>query len=402
MELPTIPKNESKRLQSLHAYGILHSEQDDTYKQITDLAAQITNMPVSLISLVDEDQVWFKAATGMDICSADRNLSLCSYAVTGDNHSLVVNNLKEDPRFFDHPFANAEENPIIFYAGVCLVDEEEMVLGTLCVIDHKPNSISQSQLEALRTLAKQVMKLIELHKRNADLRQAQQALKLKNEQLREFAGRVSHDMKMPLANIIVTTDLLRAKFRHNIDKDVSDYLDYLKGSSFNLSDYIDGLLSHYQSDDTTNSPNEHFDLNHLLEEIVELLNIKHNCEINFPEVNREIQCNRSALEQIFLNLIGNALKYNDKTDAVIDITCERKKDFYHFTVSDNGIGIPEDKLNDIFKLFSTIGNLDREGKRGHGIGLSTVKKLCNNLGGDIAVHSKVGQGSSFEFWISAV
>ena len=401
MEASTQLQHESHRLQSLRDYGILYSEREDTYQQITELASQITGMPVSLISFVDESDVWFKASSGIDICSVDRNISLCSHMVASQQKNLVVNNLKEDKRFADNPFANLEENPMLFYAGVCLVDAEEQSLGTLCVIDHQPNTISQEQLNALDNLGKQVIKLIELHKRNHELRQAQETLKIKNGELREFAGRVSHDMKMPLANIIVTTDLLRAKFRKSIDEDVRDYLDYLKGSSFNLSDYIDGLLDHYQSDETASRPQESFDLNHLLEEIVELLNIKHNCEINFPEINHDIKCNRSALEQIFLNLIGNALKYNDKDDAIITIDCQRENDIYHFEVSDNGVGIPKDKLNDIFKLFSTIGNLDREGKRGHGIGLSTVKKLCNNLGGDIKVESTLGQGSSFKFWIKS-
>lgn len=396
---PPIPVNENARLDALHRYSILKSDKEDTYKEITDLACQITNMPVSIISLVDEKEVWFKSTTGMDICTVDREVSLCSHAITTVDHTLVIDNLKADPRFEDHPFANLIEKPIMFYAGVCLVDQDGYSLGTLCVIDHKPNAINYRQLASLKTLAKQVMKLIELHRSNLELKQAQERLRVKNGELREFAGRVSHDMKMPLSNIIVTTDLLKAKFRNNMDEEVGEYLSYLKGSSFNLSDYIDGLLAHYQSDDVEQSEHESFDLNHLLEEIVELLNVKHNCEINFPDVNYEMKCNRAALEQILLNLIGNALKYNDKEDAIINVDCERRGQHFHFAVSDNGIGIPDDKLEDIFQLFSTIGNLDREGNRGHGIGLSTVKKLTNKLGGDIKVSSKIGKGSIFEFWI---
>ncbi|SDB33325.1 GAF sensor signal transduction histidine kinase [Flavobacteriaceae bacterium MAR_2010_188] len=401
MLTPPIPSNESARLDALHSYGIINSSQEDTYKQITDLACQITNMPVALVSLVDADNVWFKSTTGIDLCNVDREISLCSHVIGADENTLVVNNLKEDSRFYDNPYALLSENPIMFYAGVSLVDQEGFSLGTLCVIDHKPNEITYSQLASLKTLAKQVMKLIELHRSNIELKRAQEHLRIKNGELREFAGRVSHDMKMPLSNIIVTTDLLRAKFRNNMDEEVSDYLSYLKGSSFNLSDYIDGLLAHYQSDDVSESQHEAFDLNHLLEEIVELLNVKHNCEINFPEVNYEIRCNRAALEQILLNLIGNALKYNDKEDAIINIDCDRKNGLFFFKVSDNGVGIPQEKLDDIFELFSTIGNLDREGKRGHGIGLSTVKKLTHRLGGDIKVTSDLGKGSVFEFWIKA-
>lgn len=401
MIIPTIPYNEKERLEELRTYGILDSENEDSYNQLTDLACQITGMPVSLISLVSNDRVWFKATTGMDICSADRELSLCSHAVGNKDHILVIENLREDPRFFDHPFAHLHEKPVVFYAGVCLVSENGYPLGTICVIDHKPNTITEYQLRALKNLSSQVMKLIELNKRNDELKEAQDRLKRKNEKLKDFAGRVSHDMKMPLSNIIVITDLLRSKFKGDMDDETSDYLSYLKTSCFHLSDFIEGLLDHYQSDELSGNTRESFDLHQLLEEIVELLSIKHQCEIHLPEDNHELLCNRAALQQILLNLIGNALKYNDKDVTVINIDCEKNGDRFHFKVKDNGMGIPKEKYHEIFQLFSTVGNYDRNGNRGNGIGLSTVKKLIENLGGDINVTSEIGEGSCFEFDIKA-
>ena len=199
--------------------------------------------------------------------------------------------------------------------------------------------------------------------------------------------------------MIVTADILKAKYSASLDKEASKYLDYLKDSSFALSDYISGMLTHYESDSLAERSLEDFDLNHLLEEIVELLNIDQQCEINFPDLNFELNCNRAALEQIFLNLIGNSLKYNDKETIVINMECWQKDAMYHFKISDNGMGIPEEKLESIFHLFTTVGNLDRNGRKGNGIGLSTVKKLVNKLGGTISVTSEIGQGTTFEFSI---
>lgn len=90
----------------------------------------------------------------------------------------------------------------------------------------------------------------------------------------------------------------------------------------------------------------------MLEEIVDILNITEKCEINFPDKNLELDCNRIALEQIFLNLINNSLKYNDKNEIIIDIECIEDNYFYHFTVTDNGLGIPQDKQEFIFDFFS--------------------------------------------------
>ena len=394
-----VPANEEERLKALHSYDILHSGREIEYDQITELAAHITDMPISLISLVDKDEVWFKSAHGLNITSSSRDLSFCSHAVGQENHMLVLEDIKNHPDFSDHPYANASNKPIQFYAGVCLLDDEGHALGTLCVIDNVPNTISDKQIKALQVLAKQVVKLIELNKRNNELHEIQEELKEKNEDLRQFAGRVSHDMKMPLANMIVTTDILKAKFGSDLDKEAGKYLNYLKDSSFSLSEYITGMLAHYESDRIAEQGEEEFDLNHLLEEIVELLNIDPQSEINFPEINFELSCNRAALGQIFLNLIGNSLKYNDKDIIEIRIGCYRSDGMYHFSVEDNGIGIPEDKVDDIFDLFTTVGNLDRQGRKGNGIGLSTVKKLVEKLGGTINVSSELGEGTTFEFTI---
>ncbi len=394
---PTIPINEQDRLNVLYDCGILYTEKEEEFDQITELAAHITDMPVSLISLVDKEKVWFKSSHGTDISSSKRNMSFCAHAVGQEDRIFIVNDAKNDSRFHDHPSVNDNANPVVFYAGVCLVDKQGYFLGTLCVIDKKANSISEKQIKALQTLSKQVVKLIELRKRNKELYEAQQLLKEKNEDLSDFAGRVSHDMKMPLANMIVTADILKAKYASELDEEAKKYLNYLKDSSFALSDYISGILAYYESNSVAAQLNESFDLLHLLEEIIELLNINQQCEINFPEVDFDLSCNRVALEQIFLNLIGNSLKYNDKKTIVIDIDCRREDGLYFFEITDNGVGIPDEKLDTIFELFSTVGNLDRNGKKGNGIGLSTVKKLILKLGGTILVSSELGKGTTFKF-----
>jgi signal transduction histidine kinase len=399
MKTPTIPKNEKDRLAALQSYYIPYTKKEEEYDQITDLATHITGMPISLISLVAEKKVWFKSTKGIDICSSDRDLSFCSYALANEENTFVVNNTLNHSDFKNHPYATQEKDPIVFYAGICLVDVSGQKLGTLCVIDSKANELSKKQLDSLEKLAKQVVKLIELHKATHVLENSKRDLEAKNKELKNFAGVVSHDMKMPLANIILTADILKAKYATQLDKTALGHLAYLKQSSFTLSDYITGLLNHYEIDSLSEQTKEIFDIHHLLEEIVEQLKINIECQINFPEKNIEIKCNRAALEQILLNLMSNSLKYNDKNEIIIDIEAEHLNDTYFFKVTDNGMGIPEAEQKQIFDLFSIAGNLDRNGLKGSGIGLSTVKKLVTNFGGQITVSSTPGMGSSFEFTI---
>ncbi|SDG87311.1 sensor histidine kinase [Psychroflexus sediminis] len=398
--METNPKNESQRLEALRSLNILDTLPEQEYDQITKLVASICDTPIALISLLDEDRQWFKSKIGVDYCETNKKYAFCNLAIQADDELMEVSDTRKDERFHENPLVNGKDQ-IIFYAGVPLRDKYGYALGTLCVLDHQPRTLSPQQREGILSLANQVIKLFELHAINRGLKKTQKQLKEKNAQLRNFAGVVSHDMKMPLANMIVTIDVLKAKYKGKLDEAGLDYLNNLKKSSFQLSDYISNILTHYESDSITNNEDalEKFDFHTLVEDIVEMLDIGDDCDITFPEDSDKIYTNRIALEQILLNLIGNSLKYNDKDKIEIHIDFRKEPHFYRFFVKDNGIGIPKDKQKEIFNLFSTAADNDRKGNKGNGIGLSTVKKMIHNLGGKISVNSVEGQETTFEFTI---
>src|SRR5699024_2628617 len=194
---------------------------------------------------------------------------------------------------------------------------------------------------------------------------------------------------------------IETKYGGQLDEQAINYLNRLKQSSFGMSSYISNILDYYETDNISfeDYEEEPFDLKTFLEGIVDMLNIEADCEINLPEKTFGLICNRSGLEQILLNLLGNSLKYNNKDKIVIDISCEEEDDFYRFSITDNGMGIPKEKQKDIFSWFSTATETDRHGQKGNGIGLSSVHKLVHNLGGEIRVDSKVGEYTNFTFTI---
>jgi len=392
---PKKPSNESARLKAVKEYQLLDTLPEEDFDNITKLTASICDVPISLVTLLDAETNFLKSHYGIPLQESPREVSFCGHAILNDGNIFIVEDARKDERFHDNPIV--KEHEAVFYAGVPLINPQGFPIGTLCVFDNKPRTLDKKQLEALEALAYQVMVLFEQRKKNIILEELKKELEEKNDELKNFAGVISHDMKMPLANMIVTSDLLKARYADKLDEQARDYLNYLKQSSFTLSDYISGLLAHYESDKITIEESEEFDLQQLLEEIVDLLNIDIDCEIHFPEENMELSCNRAALEQVLLNLIGNSLKYNDKEKIVIDISCKIKEDHYVFTLSDNGMGIPKEKQKEIFNLFTTVGNVDRNGNKGHGIGLSTVQKLITKMGGEISVDSKIGEGTTFEF-----
>ncbi|AXT59403.1 GAF domain-containing protein [Aquimarina sp. AD10] len=394
----TIPINEEFRLEALRSLNILDTPSEKEFDEITSLAAFLCDTEIALISLVDSDRQWFKSKHGLDVCETPRDVSFCAHAILDPENPLIVEDARKDDRFKNNPLTTVEKL-VIFYAGIPLVDKNGFALGTLCVIDSKPKTLSKKQLESLKSLANQVVMLFELNKKNTDLEKVQSKLKKRNDSLREFARVISHDLKMPLANIITTTDLLKLILNGKLDEESSEYFDYIKTSSFSMSSYISDVLDHYESDSLLQNKPEKFDLNELLQEIVDLLSIKPDFTINFPTANTIIESNKLVLKQVFFNLIANSIKYNDKEQIEISIDANEDENFYFFRITDNGMGIPNDKLDTIFDLFTTANTTDRSGNKGNGIGLSTVKKLVGKLGGSIKVTSTEKVQTTFDFYI---
>ncbi len=395
---PIIPANEEKRLDSIKNLDIIGSLPEETYDSITKLASAICETPIALITILDKEINWFKSKVGTSIEKSEREISFCGHAILEPQQLFEVPNTLKDERFKDNPLAIAKEGAIRFYAGAPILDEEGLPLGTLCVLDSKEHHLTDAQKTALKALAKQVEVLLNYRRKNKELEKIKNDLDENNRILKEFASTVSHDLKMPLANMIITADILKAKYSDNLNEEGIKYLNYLKQSGLTLSDYINGLLDHYSSSVQNYSEQEFF-LNDLLEDIIDLLNIAENCEINLPDNNLKIYGNSAAVGQIFMNLINNSLKYNSKEKIIIDIDCTENREFFNFSVKDNGIGIPTNKHEEIFELFTTAADSDRQGKKGHGIGLSTVKKLVGSLGGFINVTSEEGEGTCFDFSI---
>ncbi|MGB8705516.1 MAG: GAF domain-containing sensor histidine kinase [Gillisia sp.] len=398
MKIAPAPIDEDLRLRELRNLRLFNSEAEESFDNITQLASFICKTPIALISLIGQEKQYLKSRVGTDVCEGARDISHCSHAILTPEKLMEVEDTRKDVRFADNPYTHGEP-PLLYYAGMPLRTSKGAVLGTLCVLDTKPNKLNKTQKAALLSLAKQVESLFELRRYNEQLEEIRTQLKFKNTQLKNFASTVSHDMKMPLANIILTADLLKAKYSEKLDEDGKEYLEYLKHSSYKLSNYITGILEHYESDSLKESDHEKFDIEELLEQILDLLNINYDCEINLPETKMQVNCNRAALEQIFMNLLGNALKYSDKDKTIIDIECHSDNDFYYFSIKDNGMGIPKDKQDTIFELFTVVADTDRNGNKGNGIGLSTVKKLIESFEGEISVESQVKKGTTFKFSI---
>lgn len=162
-----IPKNEVKRLKVLWQYDVLDTVPEEVFDDLTDLAADICEAPMALISLVDEDRQWFKSKVGVSLQETSRDISFCAHALLGDD-LLIVSDASKDPRFRDNPLVTGSQK-IRFYAGAPLTTPDGHVLGTLCVLDKQPRKLRPEQQQALRVLAHHVVSQLELRRHAREL-----------------------------------------------------------------------------------------------------------------------------------------------------------------------------------------------------------------------------------------
>lgn len=176
------PQHEKERLQALYQYNILDTPREDDFDKITELASTICGMPISLISLVDRDREWVKAATGMEINEVKRDETICSYTIL-DHRLLEIEDASRDPRFAAFPGIGSGPGEIRFYAGYPLVDKSGFALGAISVLDNKPNHLTDTQRNALQLLADTVVSYIINKKKTQELYQLEHLFRLSNDMI---------------------------------------------------------------------------------------------------------------------------------------------------------------------------------------------------------------------------
>jgi PAS domain S-box-containing protein len=178
-DLRPVPVNEKERLQALKSYNILDSVSEKEFDRLTQLASYICGVPISVISLVDEERQWFKSVIGLDESETSRDISFCQYSIM-DDAIFTVEDATLDERFKDNPLVTGKHN-IRFYAGYPLIDPDGYALGSLCVIDNKPKKLSKEQEAALNLLAQEVISQIIARKEKEELKNYETLFKLSND-----------------------------------------------------------------------------------------------------------------------------------------------------------------------------------------------------------------------------
>lgn len=153
---------QTDRLRALYSYEVLDTDREKDFDDIVELASAICGAAISVVNLIDVDRQWFKAETGLGVRETPLATSICSHAIL-ENEFVEIHDTLADPRMQDNPLCTSEPG-LRFYAGALLLTQEGLPLGTLCVLDYQPRSLTPLQRDTLRVLARQVMAQLEMRK----------------------------------------------------------------------------------------------------------------------------------------------------------------------------------------------------------------------------------------------
>ncbi len=219
-------------------------------------------------------------------------------------------------------------------------------------------------------------------------------LEVSNRELDQFAYVASHDLKAPLRGIANLSQWIEEDLAGEMNAEVREHLELLRGRVHRMEGLIDGVLQYSRAGRAREKP-EPVDVGALVEEVADLIALPDGFELEVAGELPTLVAERLPLQQVFMNLIGNAAKYSRREDGRAEVRADPEGAFHHFRVSDNGPGIAPEYHERIFGIFQTLEARDKI--EGTGIGLSLVKKIVEARGGRVWIESEEGEGASFHF-----
>lgn len=215
-----VPGNEDQRMKVLADYHILDSLPEQAYDDFAKLASAICGTPIALVTLVDDDRQWFKANVGLDVSETPRSQAFCAHAIMDPGSVMTVEDATTDQRFAANPLVTGDPG-IRFYAGAPLVAPTGEALGTICVIDREPRSLSETQREALEILSREIIVQLELRRSIATLEQAVLDQEKYVELLQEYQRDIEK-VRVHLESQSVTDVLTGVKNRRSFDLTIEE------------------------------------------------------------------------------------------------------------------------------------------------------------------------------------
>lgn len=410
-----LPSNEQERLQALQRYQLLDTATEEQFDDIVHLASQICGAPISLISLIDKDRQWFKARKNMPPAETPRDYAFCAHAIHG-NDIMVVEDAAQDERFQNNPLVTGQPD-IRFYAGAPLITHDHYRLGTLCVIDRVPRNLSEEQKFALKVLADQVVKLMELRHQNLQLSRSLQTVSEQKKRIQallqervklsdqlskanhikdQMLSIIAHDLRGPLGTLKSLLMLTSGKGKDLLDK--TQYTQAISKSLEGATNLLENLLQWGLTQLNGREPeklqlNLHDLVDELQEELKSLAYQKKNSLQNLVPPGFRLSVNPTTLNLVLRNLLINANKFT--SEGVISVEARKREDGKTIIlIRDTGVGMDEEVKAHLFELQKKYSRPGTANEKGSGMGLHMSREILRQNGGELEIESEAGMGTA--------
>lgn len=383
-----LPANETERLQAINRYDILDTQREQAYDDFTALAAAICGTPIAIISLVDKNRQWFKSEIGLGVTETPRDQAFCAHAIL-DSQTMIVADASQDQRFHDNPLVVGNPN-IRFYAGAPLVTGDGHSLGTLCVIDRVPRTLTDHQVEALEALSRRLMSHLELRRAMMALRETESAKK-------QFVAHVSHELRTPLTSIRGALALV-LDGEPGLDADSKELLTAAHRGANRLLALVNDLLDleRVGSGQLSIEKGE-CDLALVIAraaDTVKPIAGAAGVTVKVPVVSVTLHADAERLTQALINLLANAIRFSPR-DGGVTVSVEREAGAVRIIIDDRGPGVPDAFRRTIFEPFQQVQGSAAHRKGGTGLGLTITSSIVRAHEGRIEVTDAPGGGARF-------
>jgi len=392
-QLNPIPSNEFERLISLSDFDLDYSNLNEHFKDLTELAARVSDSEISVVNLIDSYTTWSISSFGLEnISQTPREESTCQYTIM-NNDFFEVENLTLDDRLRDKAFVNPPLS-LRYYFGLPLTTVEGSNIGALCVLDRNVRKLSPEKIELLRLIANEIVNRLNTIKVVKELKN-----RLTDSNQNNF--KIAHDIRGPLSGIIGIAEVISERGDKNQLNDLLDLINMIQKSSKSLLTLADEILTtDYQKNSALS--NDEFNLSVLQEKLDVLYRPQaRNKDIYFnvkiSSANHQIPFAKNKLLQIAGNLISNAIKFTPVAGIVtvdLELKIELASKNLIIAVSDTGPGLSVDAIHMILygEKNSSSGS---NGEQGYGFGLLMVKHLIDVLKGKLEIDSDGQKGTRF-------
>lgn len=379
-----VPDDEEQRLQALDRYDILDTEPEQGYDDLVDLAAAICGTPTALISLVDEDRLWFKACRGYDESEIPREESFCAQAIVHPDEVMVVEDADEDARFAENLLVTGDAG-VRFYAGAPIVTPDGYALGTICVLDTEPRGISDGERRALQALSRHVARLLELRRTRAEVH--------------AFAAAVSEDLRDPLMAVIGNLEMIEGAADGTLDdRSRRRFADALQAAD-RLEGLIDALTDYAATGSADPRTRRRVDLDEALDQV--RVDLAPRIEELEAEVVADdlpsVEADPDQIHYVMLHLVRNALQAAGEDPPRIEVRSRRDDGRWRITITDEGTAIDPGELQ---ALLDVTQRSAASRLRDAGIRLVLAKRFVEGHGGRLV--ARTGEdGTTFAFSLPA-